>query len=1529
MSSQETSRVGNSTSSDSRRTNANPQPSTSRGAQRGGDLFLRTENGENPIDFYLDVRRTRSFRGSNWAQERTYRVEASRAQRGRNEQVRNVLPQMNNMFEALLQDVNQRQSPQDFGRVYINHPNLQRAIIVRPAPLEHLSAKKIMDKIAHVLQSEENIPLDENLDINIATVKRVGGRGFAKQAYILDYEKDRITKKSVLTVPVEPEDFLCLAKAVVIANAYSEAKYAEEGERKQTLKRRAETLRRSHGRNRLRQEVNILMNSCNIPSSRQGYLDDIPHYENFLKKSICVISSAEGNDIIYPGSDRYRTTSDRLYLYHWKPYLSDSFHFDVVTNVAAFMGKADICLDCDKILSHGEKENHSCFLWCTVCQSKQCLLQRGAEIQCANCNFTCRSQACYLRHQKPNKNGVNLCSSKYKCKLCHVSKKDAVRPREHHVCGETFCNNCKTWHINSKEGGGLHLCYMRAQSKRDTSSSERFIFYDFESNQESGTHIPNLVVAQTACSRCKSVKDVQNAFCNFCGNRCSKCHEWNFKEKCFEKLPCQNNKCGKREIIFRENDVTHVFGSWVLEKQHRGCTFVAHNAKAYDNYFLLNYFLQKSITPSVIFNGSKAVYMRIGKGPNIRFLDSCMFLPMALSELPKCFDLAELKKGYFPHFFNKAENYGKIFNGLPPIETYGFASMSKDKQEQFLKWYEQNQLLSFNFEQEMLQYCQSDVDILRRACLYYRQLLMEVTCKDESRVEETGIDPFSFVSAASVCMGVFQARFLPEIWKVLPKTNAFPNCSHDSERCKCPWLTSKKKDGDSPIELTGSTRRKLTSRELLQMEKQFVSSPIGLQSAAEYRPKQNYSLEAIEWLNDCEIEINKLFESLGEAPIKIQNAYSAEGEKCVKVSEFQGLPPSKLRLDGYYYDTLVGNHVALEFYGCHWHGCPKCFKDSERRIKTQCHSKSMEQRYEETMLREERLRREGYVIRSIWACEFANKLLRETAFSPQLLRKVKDVHISLRECYFGGRTAATKMYHDFRKSASVGVVGKYVDFTSLYPWALKYGVFPIGHPKRFTLNQVNKEFPNGVVVWKDCQIPPGSFQSYVRYCPLKIKHKHVHLRFFGIAKIFVIPPATLLHPVLPYRCKDGKLVFPLCASCSEQNRQQGVCICEDKQRGWVGTFCSGEIEAALEMGYQIKKIFEILHWDISSNALFEEYVNCFLQIKQEASGYPQKVQTEEEIEEYIKLYKSKENIVLRRDKIKKSSALRSLAKLMLNSLYGKFGQRPMLRKTHIVNSVSQLCTLMSSPVDTVVDFHVLSDDIMHVESEANQHFAGTNNKTNVVISAFTTSWARLKLWALMHRLGSRLLYTDTDSMIYISEPSQEDLPLGDFLGDLADELCCKKIGCVNPNPNCSHYIVEFVSGGPKNYAYVLNSGETICKIRGFTLDSKTSLHLNFSVLKSQVFDWLRDQRKERCFAEADDYDDEEGEKGAANDLSKQLVTFPPVGFKEVVVTRTQIKRDKNTYQIFNVPTSKRYNVVFDKNVVNLKDLSSVPFGFRS
>ena len=93
----------------------------------------------------------------------------------------------------------------------------------------------------------------------------------------------------------------------------------------------------------------------------------------------------------------------------------------------------------------------------------------------------------------------------------------------------------------------------------------------------------------------------------------------------------------------------------------------------------------------------------------------------------------------------------------------------------------------------------------------------------------------------------------------------------------------------------------------------------------------------------------------------------------------------------------------------------------------------------------------------------------------------------------------------------------------------------------------------------------------------------------------------------------------------------------------------------------------------------------------------------------------------------------------------------------------------------------------------------------MIIAAFTTAHARLQLYDKLDMLGERELYYDTDSVIYLTQAGQSEPRLGNYIGDLTDELG-------------GDYITVFASGGPKNYCYKTNSGKTEIKVRGITLD---------------------------------------------------------------------------------------------------------------
>ena len=174
-----------------------------------------------------------------------------------------------------------------------------------------------------------------------------------------------------------------------------------------------------------------------------------------------------------------------------------------------------------------------------------------------------------------------------------------------------------------------------------------------------------------------------------------------------------------------------------------------------------------------------------------------------------------------------------------------------------------------------------------------------------------------------------------------------------------------------------------------------------------------------------------------------------------------------------------------------------------------------------------------------------------------------------RGAFCSGRTNAVKLYHlaDIDSDEQM----KYYDFTSLYSWVNKNGKYPVDHPE--IISQPNT--------------------TDIR-------------EFFGLAKCTVLPPEKLYHPVLPLR-QNGKLTFPLCATCVEDEmakpmlERSNICTHTDQQRQITGTWCTPELEKAVEKGYTILKIHGVWHFPKTEVGLFSNYVNTWLKIKEEAS----------------------------------------------------------------------------------------------------------------------------------------------------------------------------------------------------------------------------------------------------------------------------------------------------------------------------------------
>ena len=331
------------------------------------------------------------------------------------------------------------------------------------------------------------------------------------------------------------------------------------------------------------------------------------------------------------------------------------------------------------------------------------------------------------------------------------------------------------------------------------------------------------------------------------------------------------------------------------------------------------------------------------------------------------------------------------------------------------------------------------------------------------------------------------------------------------------------------------------------------------------------------------------------------------------------------------------------------------------------------------------------------------------------------------------------------------------------------------------------------------------------------------------------------------------------------------------------------LKKAAEKGYQIPAIYEVWHFpNISqydqiskSGGIFTGYVNTFLKIKQEASGWPEWCLTERDKEQYIVDYNDREGIYLDYDNIKKNPGLRSLAKLMLNSFWGKFGQRSNLPQTSYISDPEEFFDMMTSDEQQIKNVRYINDEAVQLDWVHNDDFIAAAPRTNVVIAAYTTAQARLKLYSYLEKLNNRTLYCDTDSLVFTTSAGEWEPELGDYLGDLTDEV-----------PNNS--ITKFVTGGPKNYAYLLEKPNadghvSCCKVRGITLNFKNLLTVNFESMKNLVI----------------------GERKSGS---------------LTVVDKHRIRHNPSTGHIITTTENKDYRIVFDKRVIHGNELITYPYG---
>ena len=152
--------------------------------------------------------------------------------------------------------------------------------------------------------------------------------------------------------------------------------------------------------------------------------------------------------------------------------------------------------------------------------------------------------------------------------------------------------------------------------------------------------------------------------------------------------------------------------------------------------------------------------------------------------------------------------------------------------------------------------------------------------------------------------------------------------------------------------------------------------------------------------------------------------------------------------------------------------------------------------------------------------------------------------------------------------------------------------------------------------------------------------------------------------------------------------------------------------------------YNVTQYDTASGeeGLFVEYINTFLKLKAEANGYPIWVRSPSDEECYIADFQQNEGIIVNKDSIRKNASKRGLAKLCLNSLWGKLCENPMRTQPQLISEPQDLYRFLATPGTEVSSLLFAGDSVCWISwRHANEAHAPVLRHTNDFIASYVTA----------------------------------------------------------------------------------------------------------------------------------------------------------------------------------------------------------------
>jgi hypothetical protein len=310
----------------------------------------------------------------------------------------------------------------------------------------------------------------------------------------------------------------------------------------------------------------------------------------------------------------------------------------------------------------------------------------------------------------------------------------------------------------------------------------------------------------------------------------------------------------------------------------------------------------------------------------------------------------------------------------------------------------------------------------------------------------------------------------------------------------------------------------------------------------------------------------------------------------------------------------------------------------------------------------------------------------------------------------------------------------------------------------------------------------------------------------------VTPPDDMYHPILiGFNAENNKAVASL-----ERIK---------------GHFTILEFALALEHGYTINKVYRI-DWYTMKEGLWADCVKeLYLQKMMYSNSLPSPEKQQQLIEEYEEHFGMGQ--IMRASFASgnwgKSAAKKMTAKIILNSGWGKHAQRPFMDESKVFSNREDISTLVENCARQNVhckQINLLSEHYTKIVTKKNEDAVQPDLHDSYLPAAvYVPAYGRVQLWRELVQLGKRALYHDTDSIIYVYDPEEYNIPEGARLGQWEIEDVDKD----------NDGIIEFVAAGPKTYGFRTKENDvTVVKCKGIALTNSTQRIVNFETLKGNV-----------------------------------------------------------------------------------------------